>query len=623
MFDFFKKNSLSHEEKVEQAYKCYKPEYVGAIFPNGKKQMDIILRSLSEICNINLEKYDGLGYYKILNIFSDIFIRKNITKTARENILTSLQVKHGDMIKNKDVAEKVLRFYENNSNNPEYKYEERITENDIEVNGSNYEEIFNKAQGEMLSRNFDAAEALLTKYIDYVNSIKNNNERWLSFNSNIEFVLYINKNKDKKDINNINNMNYKMNTVYNYLGNIEFEYGNYDKAIDYLNEAIQWNPYDFSANMELAESYKAKNDIEKYYSLTLNSIDYIYKEKDLARYYRNLGYYYIEKQKWELAKAVYLYSLKFENNATAEQELKYIIQNTGDDNAPEKEELINILTENKIETYILKDNLAIIYNMYSQMEQSNQLNSNLGETIQNLINSYVNLKDYIDVEDTEELAEEADKIEEPKQEIVNEPNISKNEEIQKNDNSPIIYAESVNNNNSLRYRRMISFETDKEVKTYLDDFQKDCNDNNLKVSVIEMTDTDVEDFRKSYCENDNNRYLIVYDKEYECGECYFYKVNNDFIFNTFIEKSYQNKDNYREVIKSIIYAISEFSDPITWEDDFDGSFSIKIKLNKKRSDYKCLLNALISLEFELDDEKENIWEFNKDYEKIIDFLNEN
>lgn len=430
MFEFLKKKKLSHEEKIEQAYKCYKPEFVGMLFPNGKEQVSNILLSLEKICGFKLEDFDGLGYYHILNIYSDIFIRKNITKSARDHILISLQVKHKDMIKDADTAEKVLQFYEKNSVDPKYVYENYTTENTkaekikcaicgkeidfneyglcdeckhkkyekenntgepvgkVEIDEDNLNEMFKKAETEMITRNFDNAKKIFNEYIDYIYKLKEEKqENWLSFNNNVEFALYFNNNRD---IEKTYNVNYKMNIVYTYLGSMEFELGNYDKAIEYLNQALQWNPFDFKATMELAETYKAKNDLKKYYSITLDSINLIYTEKDLARYYRNLGYYFIENKEWNLAKAVYLYSLRFENSNNVYQEIQYIVQSTGDDKLPEKETLAEVLKENRIGTYISKDNLRIIDDLYEKTAEEKQLDTNFGKFLTDLRNSYVN-----------------------------------------------------------------------------------------------------------------------------------------------------------------------------------------------------------------------------------------
>ena len=40
LFDIFKKKLPTHSEKVDLAYRCYKPEMVGMIYPGGKAQAD-------------------------------------------------------------------------------------------------------------------------------------------------------------------------------------------------------------------------------------------------------------------------------------------------------------------------------------------------------------------------------------------------------------------------------------------------------------------------------------------------------------------------------------------------------------------------------------------------------
>ncbi len=110
LFDIFKKKEPSHSEKVDLAYRCYKPEMVGMIYPGGKSQADNVITSLGLIYGINLEASDAKKYYDILTTYSDIVIRKVVTHSTDEHIINSLQVKHGDLIKSKEVAQKALAF---------------------------------------------------------------------------------------------------------------------------------------------------------------------------------------------------------------------------------------------------------------------------------------------------------------------------------------------------------------------------------------------------------------------------------------------------------------------------------------------------------------------------------
>ena len=87
-FDFLKKKGPSHEEKVELAYRCYKADMVGMIFPGGKNQASKIICSLAKIYNLNLEVCDAKMYYNILSTYSHVLIRRVVTQSADSQIVT-------------------------------------------------------------------------------------------------------------------------------------------------------------------------------------------------------------------------------------------------------------------------------------------------------------------------------------------------------------------------------------------------------------------------------------------------------------------------------------------------------------------------------------------------------
>lgn len=110
LFDIFRKKLPTHEEKVDMVYRCYKQEMVGTIFPGGKQQASNIICSLARLYGVNLDSCTAKEYHSILTTFSDVLIRRVITHSSDEHIVMSLQVKHGDYIKDKTTAEKVLAF---------------------------------------------------------------------------------------------------------------------------------------------------------------------------------------------------------------------------------------------------------------------------------------------------------------------------------------------------------------------------------------------------------------------------------------------------------------------------------------------------------------------------------
>ncbi len=108
LFNFFANNQ--HNKKVALAYKCYKPEMVGMVFPGGKEQASVIIKSLAVILDINLSALEPIDYYNVLTIYSGVLIRRTVTKSSDEHIIMSLQVNHEKYIKNEMLAQQVLAY---------------------------------------------------------------------------------------------------------------------------------------------------------------------------------------------------------------------------------------------------------------------------------------------------------------------------------------------------------------------------------------------------------------------------------------------------------------------------------------------------------------------------------
>lgn len=159
-FDFLKKKGPSHEEKVELAYRCYKADMVGLVFPGGKNQASKIICSLAKIYNLNLEVCDAKMYYNILSTYSDVLIRRVVTQSADSQIVTSLQVKHVDIVKTPDMGRKALAYVTMNMNNNDFSLD---SDEDISVinmlaqaYADNEKTVANNAQAE--TQNYDDPE---------------------------------------------------------------------------------------------------------------------------------------------------------------------------------------------------------------------------------------------------------------------------------------------------------------------------------------------------------------------------------------------------------------------------------------------------------------------------------
>lgn len=98
----------------------------------------------------------------------------------------------------------------------------------------------------------------------------------------------------------------------------------YNAAKKAYKRAIAWNPVDLDSYLGLAEVYKYQNKLKKYLTITNQAYRYCCTRATMARYYRNMAFYYLSLYKPEIARACYLYSNIYYHTENADSELNYI-----------------------------------------------------------------------------------------------------------------------------------------------------------------------------------------------------------------------------------------------------------------------------------------------------------
>lgn len=98
----------------------------------------------------------------------------------------------------------------------------------------------------------------------------------------------------------------------------------YDKAMFAYDKALKFNPVNLDLLFELSELYKVSSRTNSVKKITNEAYDYCVTRADMSRYYRNLGYYYLERYKPGLAMALYQYSNVYYHTQTAEDEIAYL-----------------------------------------------------------------------------------------------------------------------------------------------------------------------------------------------------------------------------------------------------------------------------------------------------------
>ncbi len=141
----------------------------------------------------------------------------------------------------------------------------------------------------------------------------------------------------------------RFSQLYRLKGRLLLEAGDYAGAAGALEEALGWNPVDPEAVFELAESLKLQKKLPAYLEQTRHAFALAVTREQLARGYRNWGYYFIEQKQYEKAAQLYFFSNGFASHDLVLNELLYINQMTGKDvPSPDQDKLLKILEEHGI-----------------------------------------------------------------------------------------------------------------------------------------------------------------------------------------------------------------------------------------------------------------------------------
>lgn len=111
---------------------------------------------------------------------------------------------------------------------------------------------------------------------------------------------------------------------YRSYGDLCVKSGRYKAGIEAYSNAICWNPVDLDAILGLAECYKYLNMLKRYMIATKEAYRLCCTRATMARYYRNMGFYYLSSYNTDMAKACYTYSNIYYHTDNADSELNYI-----------------------------------------------------------------------------------------------------------------------------------------------------------------------------------------------------------------------------------------------------------------------------------------------------------
>ena len=301
-----------------------------------------------------------------------------------EEIINEIKSNLGE---NKDLNKKYLSsqmdVYKNHPNNKEILNEissmmwdclsefEKEEYNQIIENKTQLMDILNEVAYEIENGKSKVALEKLDKFINkYQSPFENDDDAEYHFFTNtleeLIFMRYIGSKNEIKYI----PTNQPVLDLYYIYGFLLLEDKQFEKSEKYLKKAIKINPVSSRVILELSEIYKIHTyTYNKYYMFVSDALKYAYYPQDIARCYRQLGFYYIEENQMEIALALFIYSMEYELSPQAYSEINYI-QSKNSELKLNLDECINIIKNKNIQLGVNPFVLHTLYEFTDEYEKN-------------------------------------------------------------------------------------------------------------------------------------------------------------------------------------------------------------------------------------------------------------
>lgn len=150
--------------------------------------------------------------------------------------------------------------------------------------------------------------------------------------------------------------------VYFSYGSLLIDCHRVQEAQQALKKAVQWNPLSEEIYFEYVETYKMLGDLETFHRETMKAFSWLYTPEGMARAYRNIGYYFVEKGEYRTAADCYFLSMHYEKSKQAQSELFYIFKTAGVKfEAPDCTRLKECARKNHLPLGYNQEVIAILY----------------------------------------------------------------------------------------------------------------------------------------------------------------------------------------------------------------------------------------------------------------------
>jgi len=248
--------------------------------------------------------------------------------------------------------------------NEEY---DKLSENDYKELDIAIEDVLSQINKDNPEKALSIIGEIIKPYKDWF--VEDESLEYLFFQNVFEMVLYLEIVKPSK-FNKI--IPYDFGFLYFLYGNLLLELERFKEAECVLEKSIRINPVDTQRLFELSEICKIQKDMDKYFEITNKCLKYSYINEDLAHSYRNLAYYFLEKENFDLASTLLYFSMYiFPDSKLAFSEIEYISQITGKQiEEPSIDDIEKILNENNIQFGPNHELLNIAVNLAIDSEEN-------------------------------------------------------------------------------------------------------------------------------------------------------------------------------------------------------------------------------------------------------------
>lgn len=175
-----------------------------------------------------------------------------------------------------------------------------------------FEKQMEKARRLLVQNQHDQALVILEEMVDTYGQLSVHSDKdtlYFDFDEAIEHILYDCLYDPTK---NIKNAQFRYNELYLAYGTVLFEQERYEEAEVAFEEAMRWNPTNAFIALEYADALKEQGKLESFYQANLDLYPFIVYPEDLARFYRNLGFYFRETGSLQTAASCYRWSLQYD-----------------------------------------------------------------------------------------------------------------------------------------------------------------------------------------------------------------------------------------------------------------------------------------------------------------------